>query len=314
MAGRVAVIIPTFGRADRLPALVEALEAQTFPKAEFEVVIVQDGGEDNTASVVERLRSSSSLEIRFERLPENRGPAWARNHGWRTSGAELFAFTDDDTQPAPQWLASGVAALERESTFGIVQGRTVPDPTTSRGWWSATRTVESVSWLFEGCNLFVRRAALEQSGGFDEQFGYHAEDTSFGWTVVDLGWAIRYEAEALVFHDVTEPGFRWHLERGFAEGRLVSVAAQHPAMRRKLFWRPWAFRRRNAAFGLALLGALLSLRWRSAVVLLIPYVIERPPRSLSRAGAELLAKQVALDAAVFAGMTKASLKHRVFVL
>lgn len=311
---RVAVVIPTHGRADRLPALVRALEAQTLPADEFEVVIVQDGGLDDTAAVVEDLRSHSPLAIRFLRLEENRGPAWARNHGWRSSGAQLVAFTDDDTQPAPGWLAAGVRALEQSHALGIVQGRTLPDPDASRGWWSATRQVESLSWLFEGCNLFARRAALEASGGFDEQFGYHAEDTSFGWNVVDLGWNVAYEHDALVFHDVTEPGFRWHLERGFAEGRLVAVAARHPAMRRKLFWRPWAFRRRNAAFALALVGALMALRWRWAIALVLPYVAERPPRSISRAGAELLAKQIALDSAVFAGMSKASVEHRVLVL
>lgn len=314
MTPRITVVVPTHGRAERLPALLGALEAQTMPFEEFQVVIVQDGGDDDTGSVVSRFAQRSSMDVRFVRLPENRGPAWARNHGWRSSEASLFAFTDDDTRPAPHWLEAGVHALEKSNAIGIIQGRTVPDPSAQRGWWSATRQVESVSWLFEGCNLFVRRGALEQSGGFDEGFGYHAEDTAFGWEVVDRGWDVAYEHEALVLHDVTEPPFRWHLERGFAEGRLVEVAVRHPAMRRKLFWRPWAFRRRNAAFGVALVGLLLGVRWRGALCLMLPYAAERPPRSISRAGAELLAKQVALDAAVFAGMTSGSIRHRTLVL
>lgn len=314
MTPRVSVVVPTHGRAERLPALLEALEAQTVPFEEYQVVIVQDGGEDDTESVVSRFAQRSAMDIRFARLPENRGPAWARNHGWRSARTAIFAFTDDDTRPAPHWLEAGIRALEKSHSIGIVQGRTVPDPSAQRGWWSATRQVEALSWLFEGCNLFVRRAALEQSGGFDEGFGYHAEDTAFGWEVVDRGWDVAYEHDALVIHDVTEPPFRWHLERGLAEGRLVEVAVRHPAMRRKSFWRPWAFRRRNAAFAMALGALLLSSRWRAALVLALPYVAERPPRSFSRAGAELLAKQVALDAAVFAGMTSASIRHRTLVL
>ena len=51
----ISVIFPTYGRAGRLPGLLQALEGQTLSSDRFEVVVVDDCSTDGTAAVIEKL-------------------------------------------------------------------------------------------------------------------------------------------------------------------------------------------------------------------------------------------------------------------
>src|SRR2546425_11756015 len=61
---RVSVVIPTFERAARLPGLVAALEAQTLPRDSFDVIVADDASRDETAEVLEELRSRATIDLR----------------------------------------------------------------------------------------------------------------------------------------------------------------------------------------------------------------------------------------------------------
>src|ERR1700716_2612734 len=98
MSLAVSVVIPTCGRPDLLRRCIAALDRQTLPGEAIEITVVDD-------------RKS------------RRGPAAARNVGWRLAGAPIVAFTDDDTLPDAHWLEQGVAAFR--SGIDAVTGRIV---------------------------------------------------------------------------------------------------------------------------------------------------------------------------------------------
>ena len=310
---QIAVVVPTRNRSGRLPRLVAALEAQTIPASDFEVVFVDDASDDDTARVLERIAASTALNLRVISRNSCAGPARARNEGWQATSAPIVAFTDDDCIPSPQWLASGLAALAREPHVGVLQGATLPEEGEPLDGFVATRVIEEATPFFEACNLFVRRPALDQSGGFDEDLGLHFEDTALGWRVIEAGWARHFSADALVHHDVTRPGIGWHLRKALLDGHAVKVAQEHPSFRREL-WRPWCIEPRRAAFAAALLGLVGGRRWKPALLAALPYAWMRRPRSVSRAGAEQLAGWVALDAATLAGMARGWYRWRRFLL
>src|SRR5438093_9901845 len=101
----VSVVVPTRQRAPLLSRLVAALEVQADVGA-FEVIVVDDASADGTGTALERLASAASIPVRAVRLAARRGPAGARNVGWRLARAPLVAFTDDDCVPQPGWLAA----------------------------------------------------------------------------------------------------------------------------------------------------------------------------------------------------------------
>jgi GT2 family glycosyltransferase len=307
----VAVVVPTHNRATRLWRLVAALEAQEVAPAQ--VVVVDDGSVDETPAVLADLADTTTLPLTTIRLERSRGPAVARNVGWRQTDAPLVAFTDDDCTPAPGWIAALEAAMGAAPRAGVLQGATVPPPGAAEGRWAALRRVDGPTPFFEACNLAVRRAALEAAGGFDEELVMHGEDTALGWSIVEQGWQRGFAADAVVEHDVTHPGLRWHLRQAWMQQHLVPLALRHPGLR-ATFWRPWAFRRHEAAFAAAVLGVVAARKVPAALVLAAPYAwgqrTSRPDRAWLRDRVEV----VSFDAVTLAGMVRASLRCRRLIL
>jgi GT2 family glycosyltransferase len=311
---RIRVVVPTYRRADRLPRLVAALEAQTLPPEDFEVVIVDDGSADATAQILGRLAATATINLAPVILDHNRGQGAARNHGWRSATTPFVAFTDDDCIPEPQWLASGLAGLETDAETGVVQGCT-RRPAGSTTDWTVFREVLAPSPWFEGCNLFFRREALEAAGGFDEVLRSGCEDTMLGWGVLASGWGRAFADQAIVWHDNDERGVGYHLRYGWREGRICTVAHRHPAFRRAGLWRPCSVRPLNVAYCLALVGGVLGLFWRRRFLgLALPYVWMRRPPTGHHRYFRLLIERFAVDTAIFAGMKVGAVRERLFIL
>lgn len=314
-APRVAVVVPTYRRAERVGRLVAALERQSLPVDAFEVVVVDDCSDDDTAGALADLTARTRLRLRVLRTPRNAGPAVARNLGWRASTAPLVAFTDDDCVPQPGWLAAGVAVLEHDGSIGIVQGRTElpPGRRPDEAPWLVYREIYRPTAYFEGCNLFLRRDALEATGGFDEGIGWFGEETAMGWRALELGWCRAFADAAVVVHDVEDRGLRWFVEQGRLEANLVEIARRHPAIRGAL-WRRWAVRPTSVAILAAVVGLALAPWRRVALVLALPYLRLRGPGLLQPGGWRTTAEKAAVDAVIATTMVRASLRHRTVLL
>ena len=311
----IAVVCSTYRRPGLLPRLVEALEAQTLAADRFEVVIVDNGSGDETTAVLERLAAASPLRLRPLRIDVNAGPGPARNLGWRSTEAPYVAFTDDDCVPCPHWLEAGLATMRADRHLGVVQGATLrPLDQRPTSDWTVFREVLAPSPYFEGCNLFFRRDALDATGGFAEDVEFGSEDTVAGWRVLDAGWDRGFDEVAAVRHDLVDRGLRFHLRMAWREGALVDVAARYPALRRDGFWRPWAHRRRNVFFPLALAGAALAPRRPAAAALALPWVWERRAGLRHPRPWRVFGGWVVEDAIVLASMAAASVRNRTLVL
>ena len=311
----IAVVCSTFRRPGLLPRLVAALEAQTLEHDRFEVLIVDNASGDETSEVLEQLADGSPLHIRPLRTDVNAGPGPARNLGWRSTAAPYVAFTDDDCVPDPAWLAAGLATLRADERIGVVQGATLrPLDQRPTSDWTMFRQVLGPSPYFEGCNLFFRRDALEATGGFDEDAGFGSEDTVAGWAVLHAGWERRFDEVAAVRHDLVDRGLRFHLRMAWREGALVDVAARYPALRTDGFWRPWAHRRRNVLFPLAVAGVALSPRTPTALALAAPWVWERRAGLRHPRPWKIFGGWALEDGLVLAGMVAASVRNRTLVL
>src|SRR5689334_18814983 len=89
----ISVITPTYNRRDSLRATLRALESQTFPAGQFEVLVIVDGGTDGSADASRAVETSYKLRV-IEQA--NAGPAVARNVACQQARAPLLVFLDDD--------------------------------------------------------------------------------------------------------------------------------------------------------------------------------------------------------------------------
>lgn len=317
----ISLVIPTYRRPERLARLIAALDEQTLAPDRFEVIIVDDCSGDETAEVLSAAVDQVQFVLRPLRLDANSGPGPARNLGWQSARAPIIAFTDDDCVPEPGWLAAGLEAMSTDPRLGVLQGRTrEPDGLDGSNVerWSHRQRISGPTPWFETCNIFYRRDALKDAGGFGEFLtawgGWFAEDTAAGWGALHAGWSRGFTGDAVVIHDEETRSVRWYLDKGILEAKFVELAAVYPEFRREAFWRPWALRREDAAFVLAMLGLAAATRWRPAAGVALPYLWWRRPSihqtHFFRRGAET----VAVDAARFAGHIYGAVRNRIFVI
>ena len=101
----VSVIVPVFNNGDRLAKCLKALYVQTYPYADYEVIVVDNNSTERIDSVCEQFPN-----VRYETESEQ-GSYAARNRGLSIAKGEVIAFTDSNCIPDAEWIAAGVRAL-----------------------------------------------------------------------------------------------------------------------------------------------------------------------------------------------------------
>lgn len=127
-----------------------------------------------------------------------RGPAVARNLGWRAAAGEVIAFTDDDVSVDEGWLAAIRAAFAADTSLLALEGHTLSrvfDPL----YEYSVCSEEARNGLT--CNVAYRKSALERLGGFDEGFQFaHCEDQDLFLRAQSIGRS-RFSQAMRVHHE-----------------------------------------------------------------------------------------------------------------
>ncbi|MFN2489994.1 MAG: glycosyltransferase family 2 protein [Actinomycetota bacterium] len=250
------VVVPSAGRPSLRRLLSALMDGEGPPPGR--VIVVLDGG----ATLDESLpsRPGSRVEVLNSAA---RGPAAARNLGWRSADAEWVAFLDDDVVPPADWRARLALDLSgATSEVGGSQGRIrVPLPSGRRptDWERNVKGLEKARWAT--ADMAYRRSVLAEVGGFDERFPRaYREDADLGLRVIRAGHGIA-QGRRWVEHPVRRAGF-WtsvRLQAGNADDALMH--ALHGASWRAAAEVPGGRRPRHLATTAA---ALVALAGRAA--------------------------------------------------
>lgn len=200
------------------------------PPLAYEVVI-PSVGRPSLLTLLESLVAAGEPQPAMVHVVDGtgRGPAAARNIGWRAASAPWVVFLDDDVVVPPGWcaeLADDLARLEPRAAGS--QGRIrVPAPDRSRGsgaggdWARNVTKLETATWAT--ADMAYRRRVLAAVGGFDERFPRaYREDADLGLRVVGAGWTIE-PGRRVVLHPVRpeRPWVSVRAQRGNADDALM---------------------------------------------------------------------------------------------
>jgi GT2 family glycosyltransferase len=228
---RVSVIVPTYRRNDLLADCLTALRHQTLPPDEYEILVADNAGSAETADLVKRMSGGHAAPIIYVAAHHRRGPAAARNAGWRASRGEVFAFTDDDCVPDANWLRAGLAAIYDGAD--AVSGRLImPLPERPTDYERDAAGLASAEFVTANC--FCRRTAFEAVGGFDERFtAAWREDSDLQFSLLEGGFRIERAAAAIVVHPIRPAGWGISLRQQSKSRFDVLLRRKHPRLYQK---------------------------------------------------------------------------------
>lgn len=108
----ISVVIPSKNEAANLPVLLDEIEA-ALSEREFEVIVVDDGSTDETASVLAEYGKAKSWPLRHLRHESSCGQSLALRSGVWAARGDIIATLDADGQNDPQYLPTLIEALEK---------------------------------------------------------------------------------------------------------------------------------------------------------------------------------------------------------
>ncbi|BAZ09044.1 family 2 glycosyl transferase [Calothrix sp. NIES-4071] len=202
-----SIIIPTYNRPERLSNCLESLTRLDYPRADFEVVVVDDGSKMSLEPVVGAVKDK--LNLTFVRQA-NAGPAAARNTGAESSQGQFLVFTDDDCAPASDWL-SKLAVRFSTAPSSMIGGHTI-NALKENLYSIASQTL--IDYLYEyyntnsiqpnffaSNNIALPANTFSLLGGFDTSFPLAAgEDREFCDRWLYKGYKMVYAPEVQVYH------------------------------------------------------------------------------------------------------------------
>lgn len=320
---KITVVTPLYNAAPYIAQTVESVLAQTHPEVEH--IVVDDGSTDRSADIVERTftRASDEKNVQTYLLrQQNRGVAAARNRGAAEAGpdSQYVLFLDADDVLLPDALGRLAGYLEAHPEAGVVACASVKIDAGGHPLGRTTRTMESghssmrmvpsrfgvqflpdtdprtpLTAILSGYHGFIpscaliRRSVLDDTPGFDEDFGQPWEDNDL-FVHLALRSEVHYLPERLVHyrqHDQQSTRDREKNQRQehkfrrkwASPGTLNLAPAQHQALTEALHF--WEYRAKSVG-GLQTAVRLFREGDLRRALLFLGGALRRYPRSLHR--------------------------------
>ena len=193
---RTSIVLVVYNQLALTRACLESLRPTTRP---FDLCVVDNASSDGTEAFFRD--GAGAIPLRYHRNAENVGLIRALNQGAGLAGGDRLCFLHNDTvMREPRWLERLEAAVDGPGRVGLAGlygvrrvrrdgryvGRTIVHALDGQATVRAPVTEVAA---VDGVCLFLRRALLEQVGGFDEGYGFfHGYDRDLSFAVREAGW------------------------------------------------------------------------------------------------------------------------------
>ena len=239
---KYSVIIITRNRADLLPKVIGSLLKQDYENGKYEIIVVDNNSDDDTASIVERFKRQCPEKIHYI-FESEIGMSKARNEGAKVARGEILVFIDDDAIASPNWLDDYSSLYEMFPDIVAGGGKIELVFQSCRPKWlsdellvalghlnlSDKETVLSFPDHPFGGNFSVKREKFISVGGFIEDFRNCNEEKAFFSKLHLSRYKVAYSPKALVYHHIPTPKLRqmFFIRRGIKQGisniKVISI-------------------------------------------------------------------------------------------
>lgn len=200
---QIAVIIPHFNDERRLYKCLQALSNQTLPSDSYQVIVVDNGSTTAPEATVQQF---DNVVLLVEHKP---GSYSARNKAIKQFNSPIYAFTDSDCIPEPDWLESAVNKLQENANIDAVSGPI----TLFSNKQNRPNAIELIDMCFAfpqeqsialyhyapTANLIVRKSAFERVGIFNDSL-MSGGDAEWGLRLHEQNGCLVYDAAVVIHH------------------------------------------------------------------------------------------------------------------
>jgi len=287
----VTVVIPAYNLAAYLPEAIDSVLQQDYPGS-IAIIILDDGSTDSTLSVARQYAQRvANLQTHTQ---ANQGRAVTRNRLLELAETDLVAWLDGDDIASPTWLRQQVNHLVKDSDCVAVGGQGYAMTASRRPLGPITHPLDfqqidqrhldgQANAFFQSC-VTLRKAAVEQAGGYNPQFSC-AEDYDLWLRLAEIGalvnlpdvhlfyrvhatsanWTVNIEQRNQGFEILQQARRRRGLPPREAPWQEIPPASKDD-WNRRLFWINIALRSGNPRSALEMIGPALKRHPASLVL------------------------------------------------
>lgn len=202
----VSIIVPVLNGEKYIGRCLESMNTLTYPKNNFEIIVVDNGSTDRTVTTIENFRRDHNIDVKlyFQKIKSSYA---ARNIGVKNAKGDIIAFTDADCIVDKDWLTNAVVYFS-DMTVGGIAGEILSqrgDSIVERyavdsEILSQKRKFNSGSLPYaQTANAIYRKELFYKIGYFDEILS--GGDADYSWRIL-LGtdYKIIYAEDTIVLH------------------------------------------------------------------------------------------------------------------
>ena len=223
---KYSVVIPVYNGEKTLGLCLVALERQTIPREEYEVVVIDDGSTDSSGEIAK----TSADQYYYQ---SNQGPAAARNLGAFKAKGGLVLFTDSDCEPTERWIEEMVAPFKENPDVVGVKGayltkqREIMARFVQMEYESRYEFMKKYKYIdfIDTYAAVYRKIIFKEFKGFDSEFPIAmTEDTELSYRIAAAGHKMVFNPRAIVYHH-HPTSFFYYLKRKYraAYWRMLAV-------------------------------------------------------------------------------------------
>ena len=224
----ISVIIPIHNAQEALGDCLDALERQTMPREEYEIIVVNDGPVDTIVEII-----ADRHRVTFLSQPQ-RGAAAARNLGAKQAQSEILLFTDADCVPESNWVEAMIAPFADQEIVGVCgvvrtrQTGLIPRFIQLEYDYRYRNIARhrQIDFINTGTAGY-RKHVFMDSGGFREDL-LGAEDTELSFRLASAGYRMVFAPQAVVYHSHPESMVEYARRKNHYSYWRTLVYRRHP--------------------------------------------------------------------------------------